>query len=476
MNVPFRWTAAVLRMVPTAVVVIGIFAFSLSCDDDPAVEGPQITIARIINQVETDSRSSPDVEKRDFLPAQEGQKLSPGDEVKTSVDSEARVDIVIRDSTLITRTAPSTSWRLGRSDSTRGTVIELSQGKIFLVEQGKDDSVPPVKVVTPAGTASPRGTWLSVEYDPETGEAEVHCFRGICEMENELGSQLLTDNQKSTTTAETAPTEPEAMDEDETLSFTDLPEANTGEVAVPTPVAVATPVVVAPALTTTPEPTATTLLPATATSVPPPSTTLAPTETPVLTPVPAATVTAPTPVVVPTLIAAQPLEATLEPVPVATQAPTPIPTSTPVPTLAPTPMPTPSATARPTPTPTAIPTPTPSPTPTAVPTPTPVPTSAPAQLPPVSPNVLPHVFVGTVTIDGVTAPDGTVITAWIQGFLVPVGEGVVSGGNYDLQVPQYGNEPFSGKTVTFKVGGLDANQTAVWRTGEGTILDLAASQ
>ena len=152
MTVPFRLTAAVLGMVPTAVVIIVIFVFSLSCDDAPTAEDAQITVAQIINQVETDKRASPDVVKRDFLPAQVGQSLSPGDEVKTFADSEVRVDIVIRDLTLITRTAPSTSWSLGQFDSRRGTVIELSQGKISLIEKGADEGV---RLVTPAGHRFP---------------------------------------------------------------------------------------------------------------------------------------------------------------------------------------------------------------------------------------------------------------------------------------------------------------------------------
>ena len=332
-----------------------------------------------------------------------------------------------------------------------------------------------MEVVTPAGTVSPRGTWLSVAYDPDTGEAEVQCFRGVCELENGLGSQLLTDEQKSTTTAETAPAAPEALDQEETLSFTQLPEARTGEVAVPAPV------VAPPTPTPTPVLTDTAASPTTATPAQLPSPTLVPTETlvptstPIPTPIPTATVSVQTPVIVPTL-AVQSLEPTPKPEPVPTLAPTPMPTPTAALIATPTPMATPTPTPDPTltPTPSPTPTPTPIPTPTLTPTSTAVPTPTPAPLPPVNPNVLPHAFVGTATIDGVTAPDGTVITAWIQGFLVPVGEGVVSGGSYFVQVPQYGNAPFSGKTVSFKVGGVDAQPTAVWRAGEADILNLAA--
>ena len=122
---------------------------------------------------------------------------------------------------------------------------------------------------------------------------------------------------------------------------------------------------------------------------------------------------------------------------------------------------------------------TPSLPPTPVPTPNPTvttdPTPTPAALPPVNPDVPPHVFVGTVTIGGATAQDGTAITAWIQDYLVPVGEAVVSSGDYSIKVPQYGTEPFKGRTITFKIGGLDAHQSTVWLEGEGDILNLTAS-
>ena len=461
--------AAATAVIVAVILVVLVFS---NGDDGAEPEEARITVEEVINRVETNLRGDPVLGGEQFLPAQVGQDLSSGDGVKTFRDSEARVDIVIRAFTRITRTTPNTIWRLGQFATNQDTIIELNQGKMFFFDEGFREGQPPLKIVTPAGTASPRGTWLSVEYDPETRETEVQCFRGVCELENELGSQLLTDEQKSTTTAQTAPTEPEILDEEETLSFTELPEAKTGEVAVPTPV------VAPPTPTPTNVPTATAAPPPTTTSTPLPSPTLAPTETlvptPTPAPIPAATAPAPTPVAVPTIVVSQSLEPTPEPAPVVTPAPTAIPTPTPVPS--PTPIPTPTPT--PSPTPTLAPTPTPQPTPNPTPTLTPtlVPTSTPAPLPPVNANVLPHVFVGTVTIDGVTAPDGTVITAWIQGFIVPVGEGMVSGGDYFIQVPQYGNAPFNGKTVTFKVGGLDAHQITEWQAGEGDILNLTASQ
>jgi hypothetical protein len=68
-----------------------------------------------------------------------------------------------------------------------------------------------------------------------------------------------------------------------------------------------------------------------------------------------------------------------------------------------------------------------------------------------------------------------VVTAWIDLFGEPVGQGTVSGGAYALTVPQYGGQSFAGRTLTFKLGGLDASETGVWKQGGGDELTLTAT-
>ena len=48
----------------------------------------------------------------------------------------------------------------------------------------------------------------------------------------------------------------------------------------------------------------------------------------------------------------------------------------------------------------------------------------------VDPGAPPHVFVGTVSVDGSAAPDGTVVTAFIEGKTGPVIQAEVSAGRY----------------------------------------------
>ena len=84
-------------------------------------------------------------------------------------------------------------------------------------------------------------------------------------------------------------------------------------------------------------------------------------------------------------------------------------------------------------------------------------------------RVPPHQFVGTVTLDGAGVVDGGAVTAWIDGEQVAAAN--ASGGNYSIQVDQ-GDGSYAGKTVSFKVAGADAAETADWVQGGGTILNL----
>jgi len=52
---------------------------------------------------------------------------------------------------------------------------------------------------------------------------------------------------------------------------------------------------------------------------------------------------------------------------------------------------------------------------------------------------------------------------------------VVSAGSYFLRVFQYGSGSFAGKTITFKIGGVIANETANWESLAGDELNLTAN-
>ena len=75
-------------------------------------------------------------------------------------------------------------------------------------------------------------------------------------------------------------------------------------------------------------------------------------------------------------------------------------------------------------------------------------------------------FYGTVTQSGGLVPDGTPISAWMDGAVV--GTTTVSGSEYRLQVTGV----YSGKTVSFKVGPDLAMETSTWERGGNENVDL----
>lgn len=87
----------------------------------------------------------------------------------------------------------------------------------------------------------------------------------------------------------------------------------------------------------------------------------------------------------------------------------------------------------------------------------------------------PHAFVGTVSVDGAPAADGTVVSARLEGMPEPVAQATVSGGKYVIKIVQRGDVPYANKKVTFKIGDADAAQSATWQMGGADELNLAVS-
>lgn len=148
-------------------------------------------------------------------------------------------------------------------------------------------------------------------------------------------------------------------------------------------------------------------------------------------------------------------------------------TTTPPTLVPPTATATPVPTATPTPMPTATPAPTATPLPTATPMPTATPEPVPDPLPERDNSELPHVFVGTVTIDGTPAPDGTEVSVWLEQYDSPLGTGTSVGGSYSVLANQFGSSSFGGRRVVFKINGEESGETAIWEKGGATILDVS---
>ena len=83
----------------------------------------------------------------------------------------------------------------------------------------------------------------------------------------------------------------------------------------------------------------------------------------------------------------------------------------------------------------------------------------------------PHVFSGMALINYEAAPPRTTVTATIGS--VEVAETVVTTeGAYKFRVHEPSGQNFTGKEITFKIGGSTASTTATWKAGGDDVLNL----
>ncbi len=77
-------------------------------------------------------------------------------------------------------------------------------------------------------------------------------------------------------------------------------------------------------------------------------------------------------------------------------------------------------------------------------------------------------FYGPVTLDGQNAPDGTVVSAWVDS--EKMGQTTTIDSTFGLNIP--GN--YIGKTISYKVGGEPAKETTLWVRGSNVQTGLSA--
>ncbi len=87
----------------------------------------------------------------------------------------------------------------------------------------------------------------------------------------------------------------------------------------------------------------------------------------------------------------------------------------------------------------------------------------------------PHAFVGSVTVDGAPAADGTQVTAFLEGVPDSVAGTTVTDGRYVIKIVQRSSSStlFADRKITFKIGGRDGSPTAVWISGSADELNIA---
>jgi len=98
---------------------------------------------------------------------------------------------------------------------------------------------------------------------------------------------------------------------------------------------------------------------------------------------------------------------------------------------------------------------------------------------------LPSSFWGEVKVNGANVPEGTVVTAWIEGVQYASTTTIFHEGNsvYAFDVP--GDDPSTldvieggtqGQAIVFRIGNLVAHQSAIWQSGTYENHDLSAGE
>ena len=104
-----------------------------------------------------------------------GYIIKPNGQVQTMKDSRARIDFSDQS---IVRVGPNSLFTFTAIEGEENDLLKrlsLQAGKLWIGLSGGE-----MVVETEAGVASVRGSMMSVEFDPITGEAYLACFEGLC--------------------------------------------------------------------------------------------------------------------------------------------------------------------------------------------------------------------------------------------------------------------------------------------------------
>jgi len=129
----------------------------------------------------------------EFKKVVEGLVLEVNGQVKTLADSSVRLDL--SDGSIVRLAADSLFTLQGQEPQGNSflTRIKLESGKLWVILKGGS-----LEVETSVGVASVRGSYMSVEYIPESAAVLVTCLEGICTLTNGGGSVTLYAGQTGT--------------------------------------------------------------------------------------------------------------------------------------------------------------------------------------------------------------------------------------------------------------------------------------
>ncbi len=165
------------------------------------------TLAEITNRVESRLSS-----ESAWGEAVVGQTLPAGGEVRTGSDSESRLDLT---PDTVVRIGPDTHFivaDLSGSNEQPNTLLNLISGELWVILNSSLNGGS-FDVETPIGSASVRGSYLSVDYDTSSDSLIVSCLEGQCRLRNDFGVvDLLAEQETFIARQGLAPELPRPMD------------------------------------------------------------------------------------------------------------------------------------------------------------------------------------------------------------------------------------------------------------------------
>ena len=174
----------------------------------------------------------------DWTDAAVGEVLYPGGSAQSGAESRARLDLA-PEGTII-RLAPNSLFfieELGTRNDAPYTRLKLLMGELRIILFGGE-----LETDTSVGTATVRGSMMSVRFDPDSESMVVTCLEGHCGLENDKGSVSLQEGETSEISSKDAPpSAPEPLNEEDQREWEESsPEAASwlmGTPVAPTPLA-----------------------------------------------------------------------------------------------------------------------------------------------------------------------------------------------------------------------------------------------
>jgi hypothetical protein len=218
-----------IHILITLLLVLAVSCNILSTSPPATPEARSAQLSELKEAVEAQER-----ENTEWQTAIEGQTILGGGSARTGEESRARLDI--SDGTLI-RLGANTVFKLlelSPAFTDPVTKLKLDAGKVW-VQVTAALGLGSFEVETPVGVAGVRGSLMSVEYDPVTGQMIVTCLDGECRLTGSSGafSDLTSGQQSEIGGTGLDPTPAHSLDSAQLVEWDrEFPEARTFVAAV----------------------------------------------------------------------------------------------------------------------------------------------------------------------------------------------------------------------------------------------------